>query len=347
MRRRRGSAILFVMIMLVIMTGVTLTYASLSNATRTMETRREQAVIARLAFDGATLKAAYDAGMARISYPSTQQEVVGASTCSVTISDNSTNLSHSLSMTSTLSALNRTYSDSRVTALKMPESQFFYCLATNTTTNLGSNITLGSAGSNGDLYCTGTLALSGNDTLNGDVEATGSVAQNSATVTGTIFGNSSSIPLPAPSSGNYASFSILNLLNLLFGNHISGETFLTSYSVIYCQGSTTINGTFTGKGIIFILGDVTVNGQMTYSSPTDELAVIATGNVTIQNSNSNIVGYWYCGGTFSASSNLTLTRGCIVTNSLSTSGAFTANYDPTIWNTPGEANRMKLPGFWP
>ena len=80
MSKRRGSAVLFVMVMLVIMTGVAVALGSLSNATRTAETRRELAVIGRLAFDSATLKAAYDAGLGRVSYPSTQSETVGHTT---------------------------------------------------------------------------------------------------------------------------------------------------------------------------------------------------------------------------------------------------------------------------
>src|SRR5580704_7052730 len=112
MTRRKGSAILYVMVMLIIMTGSALAYASLATASRTTELRREQAVIAKLAFDGATLKAAYDARLGNISYPSTQPETVGSTTCSVTVIDNSTNLGHSLSLASTATLSNRTYSDS-------------------------------------------------------------------------------------------------------------------------------------------------------------------------------------------------------------------------------------------
>lgn len=347
MTRRRASSTLYVMVMLIIMTGVAVACASLSNATRTIEMRREQAIIARLAFDGATLKAAYDSGLGTVSYPSTQVEVVGSNTCAVTIADNSSNLSHSLSLTSTLTLFNRTYSDTRVTALKMPASQFFYCLAADSNTSLGSNITTGGSGANGDIYCTGTLQLSGNDAVNGDVEATGTATQNGASVTGLVSSNTFPIPLPVPLASNYSSISLLNLLGFLLGNHINGEAFLAPYEVAYCLGNTTITGTISGQGIIFVNGNATVTGNLTYSSPTDEVAIIVTGNVSFSGGASNFIGYWYCGGTFSASSNLTLTRGCVVANSLTTSGAFAANYDPIIWNTPGEAYRMKLPGFWP
>jgi hypothetical protein len=335
------------MIMLLIMTTVAMAYSSLSSAARTMETRREQAVIAKLAFDGATLKAAYDAGLANISYPSTQQETVGSTSCSVTIADNSANLPHSLAMTSSLSLESRSYTDSRITALKMPVSQFFYCLAADGNTALGDSVTAGSSGSNGDVYCTGNLQFANTDVINGDIEATGSVTQNSATATGLVSSNVVPIPLPAPNSSNYASISLLNLLGWLLGNNINGELFLSPYEVVYCGGHTNLQGTFSGKGIVFINGNVTVNGNMSYSAPSDELAVIVTGNVTFSGGVSTIVGYWYCGGTFSAGSNLTLTRGCIVANTLTTSGNFTAYYDPIIWNTPGEAARLKLPGFWP
>jgi len=347
MRKRRGSAILYVMVMLVIMTGVTLTYSALGNAAWTIQTRREQAVTATLAFDGATLKAAYDAGLGKYSYPSTQSVTVGNYTCSVIVSDNSTNLGHSLSMSSTLSLGSRTYSDTRVTALKMPVSMFFYALASNTAATVGDHNTLGAASANGDLYCGGNVTLGAHNTINGDVESTGTIAQGSATVTGSQLTSVVPISFPVPNPSDYSSFSILNLLNILFGNHISGQAFLIPYSVVFCQGATTINGTFTGKGIIFVQGDVTVNGTMTYGSANDELAVIVTGNVTVQNPTASFVGYWYCGGTFTGLDNSSLSRGSIATNVLADSDHFSINYDPTIWNTPGEANRMKLPGFWP
>ncbi|MHB8635898.1 MAG: hypothetical protein ACYC96_05435 [Fimbriimonadaceae bacterium] len=338
---------LYVMVMLVIMTTVVMAYTSLSKATRTSETRREQATIARLAIDGATLKAAYDAGLGNVTYPSTQTETIGNTVCAVTLVDNSTNLPHSLSLATTTNVGGRTYSDARVTALKMPQSQFYYCLATNSSTSIAASVTTGASSANGDIYCTGNLLLSGSDNFNGDVEATGSIAQNAAKVTGLCSANTYPIPLTAPVAANYSSISFLNLLNILLGNLLTGETFLTPYSVVYCNGNTTLSGKFTGKGIVFVNGNVTVKANMSYLLPGDEVAIIVTGNVTVTKINKKLIGYWYCGGTFSVAKGTVLTRGCIVTNSLVTPGLFTATYDPIIWNTPGEAKRMKLPGFWP
>ena len=335
------------MIMMMIMTTVAVAYASLSNAARTTETRREQAVIARLAIDGATLKAAYDSGLGTVSYPSTQVEPVGSFSCSVTIADNSVSLSHSLSLSTTLTLLNNTYSDSRIVALKMPQSQFFYCLAINSNTNMSNNVATGASGAKGDVYCDGNLHLRATDTVNGDVESTGNLNQGGATVTGLVSSNVNSIPLPSPNWFNYFSVNSLFLFNPIFGNFIFGETFNTPYEVIYCQGQTSINGTIRGKGIIFVNGNLFVDGDMSYFSANDETSIIVTGNVQINNNVHNIVGYWYCGGGFSTSGNVTLTRGCIVTDWLALSGLFAATYDPTIWNTPGEAKNMKLPGFWP
>ena len=258
------------MVMLIIMTGIAFTYATVGNATRTSETRREQAVIARLAFDGATLKAAYDAGLGNVTYPSTQAETVGNYVCSVTINDNSANLSHSLSLTSTMSQLGRTYSDSRVTALKMPFSPFFYCLATDTNTGFGNSITTGSGGTNGDIYCAGNLWLSPTDDVNGDVEATGTATQGTGTVTGLTSSNVVPLPYPTPVASNYSAVASSSLLGILLGIVLSGEVYTTPYMVVYCTGNTSIRGTFTGKGIIFVDGNVTVNGNMSYLLPTDE-----------------------------------------------------------------------------
>ena len=168
-----------------------------------------------------------------------------------------------------------------------------------------------------------------------------------ATITGGMNSNIHAIPLPTPVAAKYSAVATSNLLNILLGILLSGETFTTPYMVVYCNGDTTIHGPFTGKGIVFVNGNVTIDSNMTYTLPSDEAAIIVTGNVTVNSSSTNFIGYWYCGGTFSITSNSVLTRGCIVTNNISTSGHFTASYDPTIWNTPGEANRMKLPGFWP
>ena len=196
--KRRGSAILYVMLMLIVMTGITVAYGSLAVASRTTETRREQAVTARLAFDGATLKAAYDAGLGNISYPSTQNEAVGPVICAVTISGGGSTIGHTLSLTSTVPLTTGTYTDSRTTALKMPASQFFYCLATKSNTTLPSNVTTGASGANGDLYCTGSLQLNSNDIVNGDVESTATSTQGGATVTGLVSSDTIPIPLPVP-----------------------------------------------------------------------------------------------------------------------------------------------------
>src|SRR5579872_1707026 len=124
MRRQRAAAALYVMVMLVIMTSVTLAYASLSNAAATSEGRREQAVIAKLAFDGATLKCAMDAGSGTNPIPYTGQVAVGHYKPIVTVTDNSANIPHTLAASSTLTITGNSYTDSRVTALKMPLSQF-------------------------------------------------------------------------------------------------------------------------------------------------------------------------------------------------------------------------------
>ncbi len=70
LKSKKGSAALYVMVMLVIMTTITLAYADLSKDAYTSETRREQNVTARLAFDGATLKSCYDAGLNRVAVTS-------------------------------------------------------------------------------------------------------------------------------------------------------------------------------------------------------------------------------------------------------------------------------------
>lgn len=347
MKGRRGSAVIFVMVMLMFMTTIVMAYSSLGIAAREAETRREQAVIARLAFDGATLKASYDCGLGNISYPSTQSVPVGATTCSVTIADNSASMSHSLSMTTSASIRGRTFNDSRVIGLKMPLSPFYYCLAMNAATNLGGSVTLGSGGSNGDLYDVGALTLNNNVTVNGDCESSSTFSKNSATVTGTAIGSTNPIPFPVPVAANYSAVASSSLLNILLGIILSGETFTTPYMVIYCGNDTTMSGIFSGKGVLFVNGNVTISGNMTYLLPTDEVAIIATGNVTVQNSNTSIVGYWYCGGTFTTQSNTNLTRGSIVTNTFSPGSNFSATYDPTIWTTGGEAERLKLPGVWP
>jgi hypothetical protein len=227
-------------------------------------------------------------------------------------------------------------------------SQFFYALAVANSSSMTNTLTTGAPGAAGDLYCGGNLLLSNKATINGDTEAVGSLTPNGAAITGAQSSHLHSIPLPSPVSSNYWGVASATMLNI-FGNSLSGYTFTRPYSVLYCDGDTTIHGTFSGKGIVFVHGDVYTDNSMSYSQASDELAIIVTGDVIVNNpSHTNLVGYWDCGGTFNASYGGTVTRGCVVANAFSSSSnGFTVTYDQTIWNTLGEPKRMKLPGFWP
>jgi hypothetical protein len=322
-----------------------LSYSTLSTASVTTETRREQSVLAQYLFDGATLKAAEDAGSGAITVPNVVNESVGAYTVAISISDNGSSLAHSLAQSSAISLHGRMYSDSRITALKTPLSPFAYSLAVNSSVNLGSSNVTGSSGSNGDVYCNGNLDTGSGSAINGDAEATGSINVGShSTITGQATSSANTIPFPTVTSSNYLS------LGSLLGSLLGGHTFSPSYEVEYKNGAilpVSMQGTFSGKGIIFIVGNLNITNDTSYSSSTDDVLIIVTGNVTVESGASNIVGYFYCGGTFTCSSHLTVTRGAIAANAFNAASSLTINYDPTIWTTIGEANRMKMPGFWP
>ncbi len=89
--------------------------------------------------------------------------------------------------------------DARTVALKMQLSQFFYCLASNTTASFGKTLVTGASGANGDVYCSGNVSFQSGTTINGDVEATGTADSTHETCTGLVSGSVLPISLPAVS----------------------------------------------------------------------------------------------------------------------------------------------------
>jgi len=352
MSRRQGSALLYVLAMVIAVGAISIAAVNVCAAGYTAQIRSERAAMANDAFDGAVDQVVEDSVNGTLTVPSTRNLTIGSTVCAITISDNSINLSGSYLVTGTMVVKGLTFNRSRVIGRRITPNPFFYVLFSNSTVNSNQAVVTNGPSWAGDVSVNGNLTFSSVSTqINGDAEATGTISPAGLSVTGVKLPGASPVtftPLPfilIPALNPYLIQAVLQLPGLL----INGLSLGNGYPLAYALIATQLKGTFTGKGTIYFPGDVTIVGDMFYGDANSRIAVIAYGNITVSGSVSHLVGYFYAGGTFTVQSPTAklLDTGCVVANSVVIQSPFTLNHDAAVWQDPTEGFRLKLPGYWP
>lgn len=344
--RQRGSAILIVLVLVTATTLVVIAAADLTISAMTGQWRRYHQVHARYVADAAVewVQAKRKAGT--LALPANHDLTIDGSQVNVVVSDNSVSLNRSLRVEITVQEGNLTFKESRVVGDGIVPKHFYYVLASNNNLTLVHSLVAGSGGRLGNIFCNNNLTVSAlSVTVNGDLEVAGTLS-GTPVVTGSIWNRCPTIPFPAVNAADY----FVGGVPILVGG-INGHSFtptVVNYETLYVPGNATIRGAYSGKGVIFVGNDITIDGDIQYVDSSSVMAIIAFDDILVQPGVTRIDGYIFANDEFrSDSPNLTLGRGAIVAKRIDLNGAMTATYDPWIWNDPEEAQRLKLPGFWP
>lgn len=344
--KRRGSAMIFAVVMVVaITTAIMVTLTVVTNALQHVR-RQENITRARYALEGAMVQAVAEHGKGTYSLPANRSYVVNGLLNSLTVTDNSSAVKRTLSLSGTVAIRGTTYSEARVMGQRLTASPFYYALFVNDAFSLNNTLTTGSGGENGDVYIKGASSLLGlGNTVNGEFESASTLSLGSISITGTAFEGVPALTFPPVNATDYSTASGVTTI----GSSLNGYTFnsgVTGTQLLYAPTDLSLRGTFRNKGTIFVNGDVTVINTMSYFDSNSRLTVIASGSITFNNP--NVVGYWYGQTCWLGLTGVNISRGGLAVMSFgSLLGSITVINDPAVWNDPSEGPKMYLPGFYP
>ncbi|MCH8274198.1 MAG: hypothetical protein IH851_05360 [Armatimonadetes bacterium] len=357
MRRSRGSALVFVLVMIVAITTVLVATVELATRVRGAQASLENERSVGHSFDGVVdwVKSRDTAGS--LSVPTVTTMTVGKIKWDVTVNDNGASIANSLRVDGSTVTKGGAYSAWRVIGRKggVVRRLFDYALALGSDSTVTNPLTLGSGGSNGDAYVDGDVVWMDSATIvNGNLEATGTISPASLSVTGSKVEGAEQSSFPPVNGTDY-----LNSADQVLGSggktDIVGWTFSQNYELIYIDGDLTIQGGFSGTGTFYVTGEVEVQGDMLYLTADSRLAIITTQKIKIERNVTTLVGYIYTQGLLDVQDPkqdpkqdlVTLTSGGAVALTLISGRPFSIIHDPTVKNDPSVGYNLKLPGYWP
>lgn len=307
---------------------------------------------------------AFEAGVATIRSQSLAMTLVIGSTLNVSVNGvtgtlttaNNAALANTILVTGTMARNGLSYRYSRVIGTRQP-APYAFAFFSNTNAAL-KKATMGAGGADGDIFSNGTLTLqSGGGIVNGNMMAVGALSPGSSTVTGRQLTGLSTITWPTVLTTTYLTettaaslvgYGAIYLLNTTFNSAVFPSTpYQGKYYIDFFTFDLSLSGSMTGKGTLYVAGNLTITGDLTYSNSSSEVAIIVKGNVTANSSVNNLQGYIFCGGTFSHSKDLVISRGAVVTNAYSATKDLTIVRDNFIRDNNDEATRLRLPYYWP
>jgi hypothetical protein len=351
--KKKGSAIIFVLIMVLAIAGVVVLAAELGMSDVRQEIRYEDAQLAQRTWEAATSQIDDLEQKGSLTLPDSRAFSLNGVTGTLTTVDNSTNLANSILVTSTLTTPDqRTYPESTVLAKGIPNTPFDYALFVNAAFTSSSYLfNTGASSANGDIFANGNISITGSgsagsNVVNGSIYSTGTITKNTLTVTGTTNPSSSAITFPTVTASNYQTIaSVVSSSNTLSGGTFATVTAGNPYPVwYYSNGGVSVSGTFSGTGTVFLNGSVSITGNLSYANSGSTAVFIVNGNLTVNGS--TMVGYWFVTGNTSINgSGLDITRGGLVTNTISFAAGTTSVMDPTVKNSTTTGNLLHLPGY--
>ena len=188
MTKRRGSVMIFVVVLIVSLTTAILATVALTSSIGRDERIYEDRVRMGYAFEGAMEQAAQDFTAGTLStLPSSRNVNIQGVACSLTITDNNANIPHTMLMSGTATYHGRTISESKVVGKRVAPNPFYYALFVNNGFTYTGALNTGASGANGDVYANGMVIFSGTGTINGNLESTATVNLGTETVTGTQY----------------------------------------------------------------------------------------------------------------------------------------------------------------
>lgn len=345
-KKKRGSAILYIMFLILSVSIIVILAAEIGMQTWRGENRYEDQINVQRAWEGICAKIDADTQGSGITVPATYNVSQNGVTGTVTVSDNSSNISNTNVATATLTvtADSRTYPESAVIPKKAHTPSvwdyLFYAYGAHDLSG-GKNFS-----ATGDIDVNGKINPGGGaSTLTGNALATNSIGA-SITVSGTKTQNGT-MPFSAPSvvAATYLASATSTYVSLT----TNGWTFSTpssgaSYDLVYVTGDLHIQGTITGTGTFYVGGNFVLDNDVTLAPGAEVAFIIPSKPVNI---NHTCNGLFYCNNG-NTTINVSPFTGAVVCNQVTNnSPGATITFDSTIKTDSSIGVRMHLPGLWP
>lgn len=340
--RQRGSAYIYVLLMILAITTVGLSIADATIRSILDQKRIIDKATADQVLDGAADQIEVLRVFERIPIPSARSITVGTTPVTVNITAGPSIGTMAVNLSTTVAG--KTYSRNLVTGLSRP-TPFYYAMAANATMSLSKVIVVGSASLPGSIWSASNINLTKPGiTINGDAVQKGSNS-NSGVVNGQIYTN--------VTEDIFTTTGLLDYLTLastkfLLNQDWNGYTFPSvaanqPYNLVHITGNLKIKGVISGRGTIYVTGNVDVSGNMSYASPDSKLVIIAEGGINLDQT---CVGYFYSKGTLRFKTNTQLTGGAYgVSGFAQDDDKSVITFDPFLALNPEEGTRFRLPGY--
>lgn len=342
MKRRRGSALVFVVIVVFSITSVVLVTAKLSSASATEYTNRLQEAQFKSMSDGVVAQVKSDSYLNTIT-TGTRNTAYDRGSVTTTVAQHPTlPRAYLLNIVSQIG--DRTFAETKVIGNRAKPNPTYYGLwvgAAYSDSALNTNVT-------GSAYFASMSTLSGAWTVSNDF-LTGGTATLSlgSTVGGHYLTAVRAQTMPISTAANYAGGTALGntATNLTFGAESGG------FYPVFSKGTgnlTLSGGTISGRGTVFVAGNLNINGNYNYADASSRVVFIVKGRITFGTLVTQAAGTYLAETQMSLSGvSLTVPRGNLCTN-----GAFNrllcavnVTQDTAFLDSPGEAAKHRLPGF--
>lgn len=343
--KNRGSAYIYVLLMVVSITIVSLAIADSSVQYYKNQGRSEQQSQADYLLAGGIEQLEGLRVWTRIAVPSASSTAIGGKTVNLSVGPGTD--SKSMKVTASVVVAGRTYSKTVYTGLSRP-TPFYFGIASGGDLRSQAKITVGSAAQPDSIHAEGNVVLSADADVNslvyGDAQAGGTI-NSSTTAMGAKYPG-------VPDATIFTRSGLLDYLTLssikyLLGQDWNGYTFsavpdTSNYPLVHILGNLKLKGPISGRGTIYITGNLTMSGDVTYADPTSKVVFIVGGNAVITN---NMAGYVYAMGNLNVNERVTVNGGLYGVNKVAMDMQTTVNFDPYIAVNPSEGTRFWLPGY--
>ncbi|MFY9234520.1 MAG: hypothetical protein WAO58_08685 [Fimbriimonadaceae bacterium] len=341
MKHQRGSAYIYVLLMVASITVIALAIADSSLSFSQAQARAEQRSQADYLLDGGAQHVEVARVYSRIPLPSSNTATIDGNV--VTLDFRATPDPKQMQVTAKATVANREYKRAFYTGRSRPTPFYFGMASRSPVSNPSKKLILGSSTAPASLYAYGPVSSSGNNgNVYGDIEAVGAIVTD-MTVSGAKYPNLTADIFTTTGLLDYLT---LSSTKYLLSQTWDGYTFNTvgpgaPYHLVHITGSLTLRGVISGKGTIYVTGSVTINNDVTYADADSKLVIIANGNINV---NDDAVGYYYTASNTNIKDKV-LTGGLYALGTLTWDNNAVVYFDPYIAINPEEGSRFRLPGY--
>ena len=338
--------------LIVAITTVILATADLAVGVTSLQQRRELAMKAKYAFDGAAQEVRARRAAGAWPMDSSQTIDLNGLTIEASIKNNTATIKHTLSLDVKTTVGPYTYWDNRVVPDATLWSPIFYALAIDGDQDINGNLILGSGVGrrDGDLYVNGQLSriLLGQLEVHGDAEICSSGGYSPIT-DGSLIKRAPAENIISADRTKYRAAAAVTAAPGLMNGYTFPPPIAGSYPIIYVSGDLIFKGALSGRGLFYVKGSLSIVGDVTYKN-TDSVAVFITeGDVNVSLLSDHVAGFFYLPNSKfnidSKFSPLELTGG-IVAKSLGYLRTTTIVSDPYFWDDWSRLTPMHIPGTW-